>query len=76
MEEKQKLAQAKKAEQEAYDRKMNEEIANYNPFGRGGAGAPMKDQTGNVVGRLQCDFCLKYISVSRDECDHCLDSRP
>ena len=56
MEEKQKLAQAKKAEQEAYDRKMNEEIANYNPFGRGCAGAPMKDQTGNVVGRLLLTF--------------------
>lgn len=54
------MAQAKKAEQEAYDRKMNEEIANYNPFGRGGAGAPMKDQTGNVVG----EFLLWKLNVN------------
>ena len=52
MEEKQRLQAAKKAEQEAYDRKLNEDIANYNPFGRGGAGAPMKDNTGNVIGQF------------------------
>jgi len=50
MEEKQRIAAAKKAEQEAYDRKLTQEIANYNPFGRGGAGAPVKDTSGNVVG--------------------------
>ena len=32
-----------KAEQEAYDRKFEEEAASYNPWGRGGAGAPLKD---------------------------------
>ena len=50
MEEKQRVVAAKKAEQDAYDRKMQQEIANYNPFGRAGAGAPMKDHSGNVVG--------------------------
>lgn len=50
MDEKNKITAAKKAEQDAYDRRMNEEIANYNPFGRGGAGAPMKDSSGTVVG--------------------------
>jgi len=28
------------------------EAANYNPWGRGGAGAPMKDNQGNVVTSL------------------------
>ncbi|XP_067934843.1 centrosome and spindle pole-associated protein 1-like [Watersipora subatra] len=50
---KQRIDRAKKAEQEAYDKKLNEEIANYNPFGRGGAGAPMKDSTGNVIADLR-----------------------
>lgn len=66
MEEKQRHKAAKKAEQEAYDRKMNEEIANYNPFGRGGAGAPMKDTTGNVVGefyRLQCYTTVRGLEI-------------
>lgn len=51
MEEKQRATAAKKAEQDAYDRKLQDEIANYNPFGRGGAGAPVKDTSGNVVGK-------------------------
>ena len=33
-----------------YDRKFEEEYKNYNPFGKGGGGAPMRDQRGNVVG--------------------------
>ena len=38
-----------KEEKDAYDRKLEEEIRNYNPFGRGGGGAPLKDEKGNVV---------------------------
>ena len=34
-----------------YDAKIEAEIAAYNPFGRGGGGAPMKDTEGNVMGR-------------------------
>ena len=43
--------QKEKEEQERYDAKIEAEIANYNPWGKGGAGAPMRDQTGNVVGK-------------------------
>ena len=35
-----------------YDRKLEEEIRNYDPFGRGGGGAPMKDRQGNVIGNI------------------------
>ena len=35
----------------SYERKLEEEIRNYNPFGRGGAGAPMKDAQGNTVSK-------------------------
>ena len=34
-----------------YDRKMEQEIANYNPWGKGGAGAPLRDSTGHLVGK-------------------------
>ncbi|XP_064625775.1 centrosome and spindle pole-associated protein 1-like isoform X6 [Lineus longissimus] len=42
-----------KAEKDAYERKLEEEIRNYNPFGRGGGGAPLKDATGNIVADLR-----------------------
>ena len=34
-----------------YDRKLDEEIRNYNPYGKGGGGAPMRDTDGNVLGK-------------------------
>ena len=34
-----------------YERKLEADIANYNPFGRGGGGAPIKDEGGNPVGK-------------------------
>jgi len=40
---------------DSYDRKLEEEIMNYNPFGRGGAGAPMKDDQGNTISK-----CAEY----------------
>ena len=35
-----------------YERKLEEEIKNYSPFGRGGAGAPLRDAQGNVMSKL------------------------
>jgi len=32
-----------------YDRKIEEEALAYDPFGKGGGGAPMKDTQGNVI---------------------------
>ena len=43
------MKRKQKEEKDAYDRKLEEEIRNYNPFGRGGGGAPLKDEQGNVV---------------------------
>ena len=31
---------------------MEEEARNYDPFGKGGGGAPMRDATGNVICRF------------------------
>lgn len=35
-----------------YERKLDDEIRNYNPFGKGGGGAPLRDTKGNVVGKI------------------------
>ena len=51
MEEQRLKKEAAKREQEAYDRKLDEEIRNYDPFGRGGGGAPLRDAHGNILGR-------------------------
>ncbi|KAK6179964.1 hypothetical protein SNE40_012204 [Patella caerulea] len=53
MEEKKYKKTLEKQEQERYERKLEEDIKNYNPYGRGGAGAPMKDAQGNTVADLR-----------------------
>uniref|UniRef100_F6Y4E4 Uncharacterized protein n=1 Tax=Ciona intestinalis TaxID=7719 RepID=F6Y4E4_CIOIN len=50
---KEKKAKAAKEEQERYDRKIEMEAQNYNPWGKGGAGAPMRDIHGNLVSDLR-----------------------
>ncbi|XP_064607213.1 centrosome and spindle pole-associated protein 1-like isoform X2 [Liolophura sinensis] len=42
-----------KEEQERLDRKWEEENKNYNPFGRGGGGAPIKDSQGQTLADLR-----------------------
>ena len=34
-----------------YEIRLEREAQEYNPFGRGGGGAPMKDSSGNVMGK-------------------------
>ncbi|XP_069007777.1 centrosome and spindle pole-associated protein 1 [Embiotoca jacksoni] len=41
-----------KEEKERYDAKIEAEMKAYNPWGRGGGGAPIKDQKGNLVSDL------------------------
>ena len=45
---------------------MEEEIKNYNPFGRGGGGAPMKDGSGNAIGRYITTIHLGEVVVRRN----------
>ncbi|XP_070556233.1 uncharacterized protein [Ptychodera flava] len=42
-----------RAEEDAYNRKLEEEARDYNPWGKGGGGAPMKDVKGNIVADLR-----------------------
>ncbi|XP_048582312.1 centrosome and spindle pole-associated protein 1 isoform X3 [Nematostella vectensis] len=42
-----------KIEKERYERKMEAEIEAYNPWGKGGGGAPLRDQTGHLVTDLK-----------------------
>ena len=34
------------------DKKFEDEHRNYDPFGRGGGGAPMRDASGNLISEL------------------------
>jgi hypothetical protein len=52
MREKQLAKQREKDEQERLEKKAQVEAAVYNPFGRAGGGAPLKDKEGNVVADL------------------------
>ncbi|XP_072007878.1 centrosome and spindle pole-associated protein 1 isoform X3 [Engystomops pustulosus] len=42
-----------KEEKERYDAKLEAEMKNYNPWGKGGGGAPLKDQKGNLITDLK-----------------------
>ncbi|KAG8433194.1 hypothetical protein GDO86_017470 [Hymenochirus boettgeri] len=42
-----------KEEQEQYDAKMEAEMRNYNPWGKGGGGAPLRDAKGNLISDLK-----------------------
>lgn len=53
MEEKRRKADQEKAALERYERKMEEEIATYNPWGKGGGGAPMRTQDGKIMADLR-----------------------
>ena len=50
--EKQMQKQREKDEKEKLDKKMLDEAVSYNPFGRAGGGAPIKDREGNTVADL------------------------
>ncbi|XP_052774184.1 centrosome and spindle pole-associated protein 1-like isoform X28 [Mya arenaria] len=53
IEEKRRQKAMEKAEQRRYDQKLEDEIKNYNPFGRGGGGAPIRDEGGNAIADLR-----------------------
>ncbi|XP_069813615.1 centrosome and spindle pole-associated protein 1 isoform X2 [Dendropsophus ebraccatus] len=42
-----------KEERERYDAKLEAEMKTYNPWGKGGGGAPLKDQKGNLITDLK-----------------------
>lgn len=50
--EKQIQKQREKEEQARLDQKIIMESSNYNPYGRSGGGAPIRDRSGNVVANL------------------------
>ncbi|KAK2957135.1 hypothetical protein BLNAU_7965 [Blattamonas nauphoetae] len=51
-EEKRRQKQEEKRREEEYNRRLDEQITSYNPYGRGGSGAPIKDEYGNTVANL------------------------
>ncbi|XP_070195678.1 uncharacterized protein [Littorina saxatilis] len=52
--EEKKMKKAKdRDEKERYDIKLEREAQDYNPYGRGGGGAPMRDDHGNILANLR-----------------------
>ena len=49
MKDKEERLKREKRETEERDRREEEEARNYNPFGRGGGGAPMRDEHGHIL---------------------------
>lgn len=47
-----------KEEKERYDAKIEAEMMAYNPWGRSGRGAPIKDEKGKLVSKLAFTFCF------------------
>lgn len=52
---KEKKKAEEKRERELYEKKKEFEAANYDPWGKGGGGAPMKDTHGNLICELLLD---------------------
>ena len=59
-----------------YEKKKDEEIRNYDPFGRGGGGAPMRDKYGNIIGEFPppptpgphvCTVCYIILTLTNDD---------
>ncbi|KAL4236535.1 positive regulation of cytokinesis [Mactra antiquata] len=59
-----------KEEQDRYERKLEEDIKNYNPFGRGGGGAPIKDEGGNAIADLRSLQRGTYQSPRQQQLSH------
>ncbi|XP_041102625.1 centrosome and spindle pole-associated protein 1 [Polyodon spathula] len=53
MQEMQERKRREKEERERYDAKIEAEMKNYNPWGKGGGGAPLKDNQGNLITDLK-----------------------
>ncbi|XP_022089585.1 centrosome and spindle pole associated protein 1-like isoform X2 [Acanthaster planci] len=53
MEEKERKKRLEKEEQERYNARLEAEAAEYNPWGKGGGGAPMRDNKGKIVADLR-----------------------
>ncbi|XP_071952763.1 centrosome and spindle pole-associated protein 1-like isoform X2 [Antedon mediterranea] len=53
IQEKERRKREEKAAQERYDQKMEAEAKLYEPFGKGGGGAPMRDNKGHIIADLK-----------------------
>ncbi|XP_068748088.1 centrosome and spindle pole-associated protein 1-like isoform X1 [Montipora capricornis] len=53
MQERNERKQKEKEDKERYDRKIEQEAANFNPWGKGGGGAPLRDSAGHLVANLR-----------------------
>ncbi|CDW76695.1 UNKNOWN [Stylonychia lemnae] len=61
--------QKKRMEREARHQREREEtmkLGDYNPFGRGGAGAPLRDAQGNIITTRKVGFAIDANNIAKD----------
>ena len=52
IQERQERRKKEREEKEVYEAKLEAEMRNYNPWGKGGGGAPLRDDKGNLISML------------------------
>ncbi|XP_027828806.1 centrosome and spindle pole-associated protein 1 isoform X10 [Ovis aries] len=53
IQERQERRKKEREEKEVYEAKLEAEMRNYNPWGKGGGGAPLRDDKGNLISHMQ-----------------------
>ena len=62
IQERQERRKKEREEKEVYEAKLEAEMRNYNPWGKGGGGAPLRDDKGNLISML---FLLTLKNISQ-----------
>ena len=58
--ERQERRKKEREEKEVYEAKLEAEMRSYNPWGKGGGGAPLRDDKGNLISML---FLLTFLRI-------------
>lgn len=67
IQEKQERRRVEREEKERYEAQLEEDMRRYQPWGRGGGGAPLRDSTGNLIADLNQMHKLNEEACSRPE---------
>lgn len=57
IQEREERRRKEREEKEEYEAKLEAEMRTYNPWGKGGGGAPLRDSTGNLISMLLPLIC-------------------
>ena len=63
IQERQERRKKEREEKEVYEAKLEAEMRSYNPWGKGGGGAPLRDDKGNLISMLFLLIFKKYLFI-------------